>query len=128
MIYLMVFCSDSCTQYNAQTKQSKRELYILNLRHFSSHFYHYDKTFFFFLNIHIFPQHKKYLCKQIEQIFFSLIIYKLPSRSQYFALHAEILSSECDWTLLFYTYLYNKWIFVWTNLKRNISYIYLDQR
>lgn len=68
-IYLIVFCSDSCTQNNAQTKQSKRELYTLNLGHISSHFYRRDKTFFL-KQYTYFSATQKYLCEQIEQIFF----------------------------------------------------------
>lgn len=68
MIYLMVYCSDNRTQNNAQTKQSKMELYTLNLGHISPHFYHHDKTlkkeYLFFRNTN------KYLCEQIEHIFF----------------------------------------------------------
>lgn len=68
MIYLMVFCSDSCTQNNTQTKQSKRESYTLNLEHISLHFYHHEKTLKKIYTYFLATQ--KYLCEQIEQIFF----------------------------------------------------------
>lgn len=55
----MVYCSDNRTQNNAQTKQSKMELYTLNLGHISSHFYQHDKLL---KKILIFPQHKKNSC------------------------------------------------------------------
>lgn len=57
MIYLMVYCSDNRTENNAQTKQSKMELYTLNVGHISSHFYQHDKTLK--KKILIFPQHKQ---------------------------------------------------------------------